>query len=109
MIESFLSALGLTKASLIAGAIGAAAAAMRGDGVRKGVRVFNFTVGFFVAAWGSGVAISLFGVADTPTFHGAFGFTLGYLGMTLTDKVVETVQSLDLKAIINSWLGRRDP
>lgn len=109
MIDAALALLGLNKASAITGGVGALVAAMRGDSRPWWQRVINFTVGFFTAAYGAGIMISVFGLPDTPTFHGALGFTLGYLGMAIMDALLlaaEAVKKLDFKTLIEAFLKR---
>lgn len=91
--ETLLAALGLNKASFIAGGIGAALAAMKAEGTPIS-RVVNFTAGFFFAAWGTGFAVNIFKFGDSPTFYGAIGFFLGYLGMAIMDAATIAVASL---------------
>lgn len=108
MIEAWMSALGLSKASVLTGAVGSAVAALRGDGT-PAQRALSFTVGFCVAAWGSGAVIVGFGLTDTPTFHGALGFTLGYLGMSIADAAmvaVGTLKALDWRGLIEGWIKK---
>lgn len=109
MIDQLLTVFGLTKASVVTGAIGAFVAAVRGDPRPWWVRVLNFTVGLFVAAYGAGVVLTLFSLPDTPTFQGALGFTLGYLGMAIMEAAMvamDAVKRLDFKALIESALKR---
>lgn len=109
MLDTILTTLGLTKAGVITGAVGAALAALRNDNSSWWQRILNFTIGFFLAAWGAGVAANVFGLPDTPTFHGALGFTIGYLGKTIADAATEAISALktiDVKGIIEGWIKK---
>ena len=103
IIDAILSALGLSKTAIFTGAVGAAVAALCGDAISRRQRVLNFTLGFFIAAWGSSAIIQAFGLVNTPTWQGALGFTLGYLGMSIAEKAGETVRQFKL----SDWVGRR--
>lgn len=110
LLDSLFAVLGLSKASVVTGGIGAAAAAFNGDKRPWYVRVINFTVGFMVAAWGASIVVTVFHLPDTPTFNGALGFVLGYLGMTLMDAVMVAAVSLKTigwSEIISSWLTKK--
>lgn len=108
-IEAILAALGLNKASLFTGAVGAGVAALSGDSKTLLQRVLNFTVGFFVAAWGAGLVIAWFKLPETGTFYGSLGFVLGYLGMSIMDALTAAAAALktvDFKALITGFFGR---
>lgn len=107
-IEAWLTSMGISQASAVTGAVGAAAAAIRGEG---GVvqRVVSFAVGFCVAAWGAGVVVSVFNLPNTPTFQGALGFTLGYLGMSIADAAMAAaaaLKAIDWAALLAAALKR---
>ena len=107
-IEALLAALGLNKASLLTGALGALIAALKAEGGAVS-RVINFTAGFFFAAWGSGIAVSIFSLPESPTFFGALGFALGYLGMAIMDAAMlaaNSLKTIDWKALIERVLSK---
>lgn len=107
-IEALLAMLGLNKASILTGAVGAAIAAVKSDGGAVS-RVVNFTAGFFFAAWGSGIAVSIFSLPESPTFFGAFGFALGYLGMAIMDAAMlaaNSFKAIDWKSVIEKALSK---
>lgn len=107
-LEALLLSLGLNKASLLTGAIGAAVAAAKAEGNPLS-RAINFVAGFCFAAWGSGLAVSLFKLPDSPTFFGALGFALGYLGMAVLDAAMiaaGSLKSLDWKAVMERALAK---
>jgi len=107
-IEAFLAAIGLNKASFITGAMGALLAALKAEGSPMS-RVINFTIGFFFAAWGTGFAVHVFSLQDSPTFYGAIGFFLGYLGMSIMDAAIIAVsafKTVEWKSVIEKALAK---
>lgn len=110
MLDTILAALGLNKASVLTGTVGAGVAAMRGQGTAC-QRLSYFLVGFCIAAWGAGVAVAAFDLPDTPTFQGALGFTFGYLGMAVAEAAMsaaEALNSIDFKQLIKNWIQRKN-
>lgn len=109
MIEVILQTLGLTKASAIAGAIGAAIAAMRKRCVPAGQRIILFLVGFGVALYLPKLIIVMFKLPDDPNFYAAVGFIFGYFGPALLDgmtDVMDKTKQVDWKEVITSWVKR---
>ena len=109
MIEIIFQALGLSKASAIAGAIGAGIAAMRKKCVPMGQRVILFIVGFGVALYLPKIIIILFKLPEDPNFYAAVGFIFGYFGPALLDgmtDVMDKTKQVDWKEVITSWVKR---
>ena len=104
-----LESLGISKASAVAGALGAALAALQGKDRSRTERVINFIAGFGVSCYLPGLVIAWFGLKESPAFYGGLGFFLGYFGMALTDasmQAAKNLKELDWKAIMESWLKR---
>ena len=104
-----LEALGIHKASAIAGAVGAGLAALQGRNRTRVERSLNFIAGFAVACWLPGLVISSFALKETPSFYGGLGFFLGLFGMSLCDALMQAgkhFRDLDWKAIMESWLKK---
>lgn len=109
MIEVIFQALGLSKASAIAGAMGAAIAAMRKRCIPIGQRVILFLVGFCVALYLPKLIIVLFKLPDDPSFYAAVGFIFGYFGPALLDAlsdIMTKVRDVDWKEIITGWVKK---
>ena len=104
---------GLHEVSMIAGALGAAIAAMRMHGTII-ERVGKFTIGFACALWGPGIVINWMSLPQEPQFYGSLGFVFGYFGMTVADALQDTLTTIarhltliDWKAIATGWLTRK--
>lgn len=109
MIEVIFNALGLSKASAVAGAIGAAIAAMRQKGIHWIQRVIMFLVGFGVALYLPKIAITVFKLPDDPSFYAGIGFIFGYFGPAFLDvlsDMMEKVKTVDWKEIITGWIQK---
>ena len=106
MIEVILQTLGLSKAAAIAGAVGAAVAAMRKRCIPVGQRVILFLVGFGAALYMPKLIIVLFKLPDDPSFYAAVGFIFGYFGPAMLDAlsdIMNKVRDVDWKEIITGW------
>ena len=109
MIEVILQMLGITKASAIAGAVGAAIAAMRKRCISAGQRVILFLVGFGVALYLPKLIVVMFKLPEDPHFYAAVGFIFGYFGPALLDAlndVMTKVKEVDWKEIITGWVKK---
>lgn len=109
MIEALFQVLGLSKASAVAGAIGAAIAAMRQKGIHWIQRVILFLVGFAVALYLPKLIIIWFKLPDDPSFYAGIGFIFGYFGSALLDALSDAmtqVRSVDWKDIITGWVKK---
>lgn len=107
-LEALLATLGLNKASLITGALGAALAAYKAD-ASPVAKVVNFIAGFCFAAYGAGLVVLYFNMSDTPTVLGGLGFALGYLGMAIMDAAMlaaGSLKSIDWKAVLEKALAK---
>ncbi len=112
---AWLHDMGINEASMIAGGIGAAVAALRLPGTIA-ERVGKFTVGFACALWGPGIIIHHLGLPQEAQFYGALGFVFGYFGMTIADALQDALltigrhaKEIDWKTIATDWLSRRKP
>lgn len=108
-LEAFLAGLGISKASAIAGAIGAALAAMRAKGITALQRWLMFTVGFFAAIYVPKLVIAWFELPNDPSFHAGVGFVLGYFGPSILDAgqdAIEKVKGMDWKEIVTKWVSK---
>ena len=110
---SWLHDIGVHEASMIAGGIGAAVAALRMPGSVY-ERIGKFTLGFACALWVPGIVIKYLNLPQEPQFYGALGFVFGYFGMTITDALQGTIESIsrhmkeiDWKSLATEWLKRR--
>ncbi len=109
MIEALLQILGISKAAAIAGAVGAAIAAIRQKGIGWLQRVLLFLVGFGIALYLPKFIIILFKLPDDPNFYAGVGFVFGYFGPALLDVLsdaVEKVKTVDWKEIITGWVKK---
>lgn len=104
-----LESLGLSKAGIAGGAIGAAISALQGNNRTRTERVLNFLAGFGIASYVPSLIISYFALKETPSIYGGLGFFLGFFGMAIFDALMQAAKNLkDLnwKEILESWLKR---
>ena len=109
MIEAIFQVLGISKASAVAGAVGALIAAMKQKGIHWLQRVFLFLVGFSVALYLPKLIIVWFNLPNDPTFYAGVGFVFGYFGPALLDALSDAlsqVKSVDWKEIITGWIKK---
>jgi hypothetical protein len=108
MLE-LLNILGISKAAAIAGAVGAAIAAIRQKGINAFQRVIMFLVGFGIALYLPKFIIGIFNLPDDPNFYAGVGFVFGYFGPALLDvvsDVVEKTKTVDWKEIVTGWVKK---
>jgi hypothetical protein len=101
--------LGINKAAALAGAVGAALAALQAKGQSKLERGFTFLAGFALACYLPALVIAWFGMKDAPQMYGGLGFFFGYLGMSLMEALLHAVKeakTIDWKDVITSWVKR---
>lgn len=108
MLE-LIQALGLSKASAIAGAVGALIAALRQKGMHWCQRVILFIVGFGIAIFLPKAIITVFKLPEDPSFYAGVGFVFGYFGPALLDvlsEAMESIKKIDWKEIVTGWIRR---
>lgn len=110
---NWLSDIGIHEASFIAGGLGAAVAAFRMPGSLY-ERLGKFTIGFACALWGPSLVIKYLSLPEEAQFYGALGFVFGYFGMTVTDAIQETLntiarhlQQVDWKTVVTGWISHK--
>ena len=109
MIEALLQFLGFSKGAAIAGAVGAAIAALRAKGIGIVQKVVLFIVGFGIALYLPKFIIILFKLPDDPNFYAGVAFVFGYFGPSLLDVLpdaVEKMKTVDWKEIVTGWAKR---
>jgi hypothetical protein len=108
-IEALLASLGISKASALAGAVGATLAALRAKGITALQRWILFTVGFFCAVYVPKLVIAWFNLPNDPSFHAGVGFVLGYFGPSILDAgqdALDKVKGIDWKDVVLGWVKK---
>ena len=101
--------LGISKASALAGAVGAVLAALRAASVTVLQRSVMFGVGFFCAIYVPRLVIAWFKLPDDSSFHAGIGFVLGYFGPSILDAVQEAlvkIRTIDWKDVVLGWVKK---
>lgn len=89
---------------ILAGAGGAALAAMTGPDRSRTQRFVEFLAGFLISLLFTEAALDFFKLAAS-TYSGPIGFSLGYFGMTLAAAVLGALRTVDWAGIIRDRLG----
>ena len=103
MLDSIAAALGVKKAALIAGFIGAALSAAMGPKRTRIERTFTFLCGFGFAIYLTAPLIQFFKL-EAGAYEGGIGFVLGLFGMTISDAIYKFIKETNWSDILK--LGR---
>jgi hypothetical protein len=85
------------------GALGAAFAALSGPARNRLQRTFEFCGGLSVTVLATEPVLVWFHL-DQKVYWSIVAFTIGFAGLSITSKIMETVHNLDLAAIIRDKL-----
>lgn len=89
---------------ILAGAGGAALAAMTGPDRSRAQRFVEFLAGFLISMLFTEAVLEFFRLA-AATYSGPIGFSLGYFGMTLAAGLLGALRTVDWAGIVRDRLG----
>jgi len=99
MDNSFLSDVWIAIKAFSPGAIGAAFAALSGPARKRLARTVEFCGGLALTVVGTEPALVWFQL-DQKVYWSIMGFTIGFAGLSITSKILETLRNLDVASII---------
>lgn len=99
MEQNFLHELWVSIKTFSPAAAGAAVAALSGPARKRIERVVEFCGGLAVAVIGTEPALHYFDL-DKGVYWSVISFTIGFAGLSITSKLLNTMRDLDVATII---------
>lgn len=103
MDSNFISETWVAIKSFSPGAIGAAFAALSGPARKRIQRVLEFFGGLALTVVATEPALDWFKL-DQKIYWSIMAFTIGFAGLSITSKIMETLRNLDVSSIIKDKL-----